>query len=154
MRPRIALMAVLAVLAALALVGGACTGSHDSGAVEVRSGDCVTCHLDDSPHTDGRRSCGDCHLDTAWLPALDGAHPEDRFPIASGPHGRFTCFECHVADSPLPSTGGMNTSCVGCHTGAHNRTKMDNKHAGQQDYAWDDANPRFCLRCHPRGRKQ
>jgi hypothetical protein len=140
------ILSLVCLLAAL----GACTRDHPpAGAVEVQSADCVACHLGDSPHDDGRTACGDCHSTTAWLPALEGAHPEDRFPIARGAHSGIECVECH--DPSLgSSSGGENTNCVRC----HDRSRADDQHQEEPGYAWDDGNAHFCLRCHPSGRAE
>lgn len=119
--------------------------------------ECVGCHRADydmSPvegHQTFPTTCADCHTTTAWSPALEGAvaHPTSRFPI-NGKHD-FACLDCH--DPALgPSTGGMNTNCVGCHTGEHTRARMDRKHNEVRDYPSGDAAPNFCLMCHPDGR--
>ncbi|MCB9618524.1 MAG: hypothetical protein H6724_03620 [Sandaracinus sp.] len=119
--------------------------------------ECVDCHRDDydaSPypgHGTFPLTCMDCHTTDGWSPALGATHPESAFPIRSGAHSRFTCFDCH--DIALgPSTGGMNTDCIGCHTGEHTRSRMDRKHDEVRDYPAGDAPPNFCLDCHPRGR--
>jgi hypothetical protein len=144
-------------VATIALVGAAaCSRTHDETRVEVTRADCVVCHRADyqavtQPQHAGvyPESCGECHVATAWHPAL-GLHPDDRFPIRGGPHLAVTCGECHD-----PARGayaaGENTSCVGCHTGEHARARVDGQHRGIPDYAFDAANPRFCLSCHPKG---
>lgn len=120
---------------------------------------CYDCHRADYEATENPshlterfpQTCDDCHRTDAWIPALDGFHPNDRFPISSGPHEKFECLSCHDADLG-PSQGGQNTDCIGCHTGAHSRAKMDDKHSEEPDYSFDENNPHFCLDCHPNGR--
>jgi hypothetical protein len=85
-----------------------------------------------------------------WIPALEGLHPEATFPIENGPHQEFKCLDCHRV-SLGASRGGQNTDCVGCHTGEHERTKMDEKHQEEPGYVFDVNNPHFCLECHPNG---
>jgi hypothetical protein len=97
------------------------------------------------------RTCDDCHRTEAWRPALDGLHPEDRFRLSAGAHRPFACQSCHDLDRGS-SRGGLNTDCVGCHTGAHSRARMDDKHSGEPDYSFDEDHPNFCLACHPDGR--
>ena len=117
---------------------------------------CVDCHradYDSSPHPGHSTfptTCADCHTTSGWTPALGGAHPEGRFPITSGPHSRFGCLDCH--DPSLgSSTGGMNTDCVGCHTGEH--ANEDSGHREVRGYpTGPDRSPHFCLDCHPNGR--
>lgn len=120
--------------------------------------DCVGCHradYDTSPyegHSTFPTTCADCHTTTAWTPALDGAHPEADFPIARGKHRGIECTQCH--DPALgPSTDGMNTDCVGCHTGEHARSRTDRQHDEVRDYPTGPAPPNFCLDCHPDGTK-
>lgn len=142
----------------------ACLDCHDvdrGPSTDGANTDCIGCHTGDhtQAETDPQHGgvpdyafelgvpnfCLRCHPDGT---APD--HPEAAFPIQSGPHG-FACGDCHVA-ALGPSTGGMNVSCIGCHTGDHARAKMDEHHLGEVDgYAWDDANPDFCRECHPRG---
>ncbi|MGE0784486.1 MAG: cytochrome c3 family protein [Sandaracinaceae bacterium] len=119
--------------------------------------DCVGCHRADydmSPypsHQTFPTTCMDCHTTTAWTPALEGAHPNDRFRISGGSHGGYECTQCHNA-SLGPSTMGMNCDCVGCHEGEHTRARMDGKHREVRGYPAGDAAPSFCLDCHPDGR--
>lgn len=120
---------------------------------------CVSCHLDDYQrstfpgHSTFSQSCEQCHGRVAWKPALNGAHPENKFPIKTGAHSRasITCTSCH---NPMlgTSAGGKNTDCVGCHTGEHTRAKMDEKHKEERDYPLGPAAPNFCLKCHPNGK--
>lgn len=125
---------------------------------------CVDCHGDEltravgstlpgiPDHTMVPRTCGDCHGTDAWVPAIGGAHPEGRFPIGSGPHQPFgsECTSCH---NPAlgSSIGGMNTDCVGCHTGEHANT--DGDHTDVAGYPTGARPPNFCLTCHPMGRR-
>ncbi len=114
---------------------------------------CVGCHradYDSSPypgHSSFPTTCSDCHSTTAWVPALEGAHPDDRFRISSGAHSGIACADCH--DPALGSSaGGMNTTCVGC----HNRAREDRRHDGERNYPVGAAPPNFCLMCHANGR--
>lgn len=142
------------------LIPAGCINQHDAQLQEVNTDDCVTCHRPDyeavvDPMHVGvfPETCGQCHTTDAWRPALEGAHPEANFPVAEGPHKSVECVECHKA-SLGPSTDGQNTDCIGCHTGEHNRAKMDDKHHEEPDYNWRDAVPNFCLECHPNGRHE
>jgi hypothetical protein len=125
------------------------------------TGTCYSCHrldyegTDNPPHVqDGYpQTCNDCHTTDMWIPALDGLHPEDRFPIGDGPHQEFECLECHKTNLGS-STDGQNTDCVGCHTGEHARQKVDEKHQEVPEYLFDVNNPHFCLECHPNGRNE
>lgn len=117
---------------------------------------CVGCHLDDydtSPypgHSSFPTTCNDCHGTKTWTPALEGAHPENAFPITRGAHAPFECTDCHDPDRG-PSAGGANTSCVGCHTGEHARASTDADHANVSNYPFNTTRVNFCLDCHPRG---
>lgn len=153
MIPRaLSLVGLAAILGALA----ACARDH-AGAVELRAEACVSCHLADYQATtmpdheaDGKPTdCATCHSTRGWTPAA-GGHPEDRFPITTGPHLR-DCLDCHKESIGPTFTGGENTDCVGCHEGAHTRDVVERTHLSYDGYAWDAANPHFCLRCHPRG---
>lgn len=121
--------------------------------------DCLTCHLEPdlvAPHAGEptyvydpatpHDPCLRCHPD-----GLKHGHPEDRFPIANGPH-QLPCADCHIRATGLPDSGGMNVTCTGCHTGQHTRARADNDHQEVSGYAWSDADPQFCRRCHPNGR--
>ncbi len=130
------------------------TFSHDS----VTSVDCVTCHITDYEQTadpvhpgNFPTTCDSCHVTSAWRPALDGIHPESAFPIENGPHEKFECTDCH--DPALgPSTDGMNTDCIGCHTGEHRESEVRDQHQEVPDFSYTPAMPNFCLECHPNGR--
>jgi hypothetical protein len=158
------------VLAAVAVLATAsCLQQHDAALVEVAQEDCYTCHRADyeragtSPSTEvgclsvtapihvGTKptTCASCHTTEAWCPALDGAHPESAFPIARGAH-EMPCLDCHVPELGS-STGGMNVSCIGCHTGEHSMARMNDKHREENDYTWQPDRPAFCRDCHPRG---
>ncbi len=148
---------VLAPVVMIALLS-ACAQQHAAGVIEVQGDeDCVSCHLADyqatiDPVHPGSKptTCGDCHMTSSWTPALDGVHPENAFPTNNGPHERVRCLECHVPELG-PSTGGMNVSCIGCHTGEHSRSRMDDKHHEEARYQWDESRPAFCRDCHARG---
>jgi hypothetical protein len=120
---------------------------------------CVGCHqsdYDSSPyqgHDNFPITCQDCHSTDAWTPAVGGTHPENAFPIQSGPHSDYQndCVSCH--DPALGSpVAGENTDCVGCHDGEHTRAKMDPKHREVRNYPSGAAPPNFCLDCHRDGR--
>jgi hypothetical protein len=138
----------------------ACTSCH-TGEPPTWAGlprECVGCHRDDydmSPypgHETFPTTCADCHSTTGWTPALEGAHPEDRFPVQNGPHQPFECTSCHDPARGT-SVAGMNTDCVGCHhEGVHSRARMDDKHREEPDYPFETTSVNFCLDCHPDGR--
>ncbi len=138
-----------------------CSGCH-TGTPAVYEGTgtlCVDCHRSDydgSPylgHDTFALSCQDCHTSSAWTPATGGNHPEDAFPIESGPHKdyRDDCVSCHNPDLGSP-VAGENADCVGCHDGDHTRAKMDAEHREENDYPTGPAPPNFCLDCHEDGR--
>jgi len=149
-------------------VSGACEVCHGgSGSADAGSGSdanwaclsnaCLSCHLaeyqSESPHPgDGVVStqCQDCHSTSNWQPE----HPEQAFPIQSGPHGGIACADCH--DTSLGAwSNGENTDCIGCHTGQHTLTRMDSVHGEVSRYFTLRSNPggpHFCLECHPDGR--
>lgn len=138
-----------------------CLQAHD-GQTEVRGEQCATCHLDDfnvtsqPPHRENAfpESCGDCHKNTGWQPALEGLHPsEPKFPLTAQPHAKIKCLDCHELGSG-PSKAGANTNCVRCHKltlavmAQHDGAKSAQGVAFQ--YSGDVKN--FCFSCHPSGR--
>jgi hypothetical protein len=125
----------------------------------VKDRECSLCHQADYDGTADPvhagtfpTTCGDCHGTIAWRPALNGEHPETAFPITEGPHKSTGCTDCHDVDRGS-SSAGMNTDCVGCHTGKHSMEKVNDQHQEVADYIFDAAMPNFCLLCHPNGRK-
>jgi Cytochrome c7 and related cytochrome c len=135
-----------------------CAGCHmgDPPVYEGTSQACVSCHREDydsSPfpgHSAFATTCQDCHSTSGWTPAT-GGHPESRFPIKREPHSKVSCAGCHNAD--LGPNGKNNADCVGCHTGEHSRSKMDEKHHEVSGYTPTTTQPSFCLKCHADGRK-
>lgn len=135
-----------------------CTDCHTVGfTAEETPDECVGCHLDDYEsrpfpgHDAFPTNCLDCHTTAGWTPAV-GGHPEAAFPIERGDHRGIDCNDCHDA-SLGPYTDGLNADCVGCHTGEHDRSRMDDKHDDVRGYPGDDRLPSFCLDCHPAGRE-
>lgn len=110
------------VLVALA---AACTETHNQSQVE---------------YTD--RTCSNCH--TVKL-----LHPEDGFPIMTGPHQGIDCADCHVFKK------GMGLNAVHCVCGGpcHTQGDMAAIHTGAAgtNYMWDPVNADFCMTCHPTG---
>lgn len=142
------------------LLGLAACHKHPDDAVQVSQGACVSCHspdyqaATDPPHVDRMPdTCGDCHSQDAWRPALEGGHPEAFFPVAEGDHAGIQCNDCHDLERG-PSADGENTDCIGCHTGDHSRAETDDEHGGVPDYRFEPEVPSFCLRCHPDGRAE
>lgn len=82
---------------------------------------------------------------------MAGVHPESEFPITRGAHAGILCTNCHDLSLGAP-TDGMNTDCIGCHTGEHSRGRVDSQHREVSGYPVGDPNPHFCLSCHPAGR--
>lgn len=127
---------------------------------DIAVGTCYGCHRTDYEASElpshlllaFPQTCDDCHRTDDWRPALDGLHPEERFPIAEGVHRPFECQSCHNLDRGS-SIRGINADCTGCHTGAHARAVMDDAHEEVFDYVFEEDNPRFCLPCHPTGRE-
>lgn len=126
--------------------------------VTVSNRECKLCHQADYDGTADPvhaglypTTCVNCHGTNAWRPAIAGEHPETAFPIANGAHEGIACTECHDPNRGA-STGGMNTNCVGCHTGEHSMNRVNNQHEGVSDYSFNAAQPNFCLTCHPNGR--
>ncbi len=158
--PEHVVLAVSCVIAALVALGaGACgtTGNiHDTS--DVRGQPCINCHSSayataksPQPHTGFSTSCNDCHSTTSWIPAA--GHPEQKFPITTGPHANagIACTDCHISALGSPS-GGANCDCVHCHLGAHTAPGIDDKHTDVGSYPGSASSPpNFCLKCHPSG---
>jgi len=146
--------------------GVRCIECHDptrGSEVDGENTDCIGCHT--GAHTEDAMAdvhggvgdyqfqsgapnfCLSCHPDGT---APD--HPDDRFPLG-GAHGGIACGDCH--DATLgPSTDGQNVNCIGCHTGAHSMSRMNEVHHEEGGYSWQPDDPDFCRRCHPRGLKE
>ena len=95
------LLLVVGVAGGAALVG-ACTGStQDHARVEVRSSDCIVCHVTDvqhalnPPHEGFPDTCGSCHGNEAWSPAAF----MHTWPL-NGAHAAIECAACHLGDPP------------------------------------------------------
>ncbi len=148
------------VLAAL-LATAACTSVNVHDTKKAQNEPCVTCHSAayqnvQTPVHVGvyPDTCDSCHNTTAWIPTTAG-HPEDKFPITTGPHANAAigCTDCHKP-SLGPSGGGANTDCIDCHIGAHTLATVDSAHAGLAGYnPASSATPHSCLAagCHPNG---
>jgi hypothetical protein len=91
--------------------------------------------------------CQQCHSPLRWKPARFPAH-EQCFPILGGPHSSFGCTDCHSSVTGLTPTGACmtgNTSCTGCHTGAHTQSRTDPEHHDVPGYQYKN---RKCYECH------
>jgi hypothetical protein len=110
--------------------------------------DCITCHQPDydAEHTGTSfpTTCIDCHTTATWSGATFD-HDALYFPIYSGKHNNKwgnDCKSCH-----LQPNNYTFFSCEGaCHE--HTQNKMDDKHRGENGYAFDFP---LCLNCHPNG---
>ena len=134
----------------------ACVQSHSQGAVALGERDCYACHASDyqgAPGHAGIRptTCASCHRLTDWKGLEAGTHPEAAFVISSGPHQALLCAECHDPGISADSTNGMNVTCIGCHTGAHDLATMQATHHDVQKFSWDATRPTFCRDCHRLG---
>jgi predicted CXXCH cytochrome family protein len=130
----------------------ACTKCHDptAGAALFEAqgdSDCFACHEDRWLVAHGQgggtpTTCENCHTRNTWT-EITFDHDSQFFPIYSGKHrGKWgSCSECHT----IPSDFSV-FNCLTCH--AHNKTKMDDKHRGENGYEYTSSG---CLDCHPRG---
>lgn len=152
-----------ALLAACGLLWLGCGGGHDERFQMVESDDCASCHLPEYVSTSqpshaalGYRAdvCASCHGSKHWRPPQSpDLHPDDAFSISTLPHGAYGCPDCHDPDLDLTSIAGINTNCVGCHTGSHTLDFMDEVHKDDPDYpTTGERSVNFCLDCHPDGR--
>ena len=141
------------VVALVALT--ACVDSHPAGKpfTTIDDNNCVGCHQADYDNTTNPAhaglyptTCADCHVSTAWRPAIAQGHPEARFAIATGAHQGVGCRTCHRPELGS-STAGANTDCISCHVQA----ESDPRHVGIADYQYRPTVRNFCLTCHPAG---
>ncbi len=127
-----------------ALIAAYCAGacgevlSDRSDHVQVRTGDCYSCHQTDyqtaaNPvHLDVMPTvCGACHSRDAWAPAGF----EHSWPIL-GAHSKLACESCHTGSPPKYT--GTPRACVGCHQ----------KDYDSSPYPGHDAFPTSCDDCH------
>jgi Cytochrome c3 len=149
-------------LCLLCLPLAACFQRHPAGQQELRGEDCYTCHRADYDATIVplhrampdiyTTTCGNCHRQTSWSPALEGKH-SDRFFIAQGAHANIPCQNCHDLESPKASQLGANTNCLICHP---DDAPLAASHKDLTffvgfPYAYQSNTPTFCLECHPQG---
>ena len=120
------------------LLHGACTaGTQDHARVEVRSADCIVCHVDDAqhalnpPHEGFPDTCGTCHSNDAWMPAAF----MHTWPL-NGAHEGLACGACHIGEPPVYE--GTPTLCVGCHQDDYDRSTFP----GHENF------PTTCENCH------
>lgn len=127
---------VVALLAS-ATAGVTCEPSRGHP-VEVRQGECATCHMPEfkaatTPIHVGRfpLSCEDCHTESDWQPSSF----EHDWPL-EGAHADAQCAGCHLGDPPVYE--GTATDCLGCHAD-------DRARATDPDHAAFAAD---CASCH------
>jgi len=113
--------------------------------------DCITCHQADYDRehagTGIPTDCLGCHTNDTFSGADFRDHDAQFFPVYAGPHaGKWDndCRTCHA----VPNDFTVFT-CFACHE--HDQPQMDDKHSGEPDYTYDNAE---CLRCHPDGRQE
>jgi hypothetical protein len=97
-----------------------------------------------SIHLDNSSDCKKCHADSQ-VHLLSTHGP---FIINSGAH-KGLCLDCHLqlrVDKPY-AVDFEQWSCIDCHE--HSKTKMDDKHNGENGYSWTNA---ACIECHPNGK--
>jgi len=140
----------------------ACFHPHPGGQQELGGGDCVSCHQTDYEatampvHRDlptvYTTTCGNCHRQSSWQPALEGQHSE-AFVISKGAHASIACQDCHDLSSPAPAKLGADTNCLGCHPDS---APLTAQHVGVTlfagtPYKYQFEIRNFCLECHPAG---
>ena len=110
-------------LGMLLFVLAACTETHSAAQVQITDRDCSNCHSGNL------------------------IHPEDAFPITTGPHMGIDCADCHI----FSKGSGLNMVHAQC-TACHFRADIDPTHIPRMDgYMWDPVNHDFCMSCHPMG---
>ena len=129
-----------------------CAQCHVGGG-NLRVVSCLGCHEHDQVLMDPVHSgmtgyswatpeCLTCH--PTGSAGRYGEHDALFFPIFSGAHAGSwnSCATCHP-----DAANKTNFTCIECHQ--HDRTRMDDKHSGEQDYTYT---PTSCMECHADGR--
>ena len=136
LRPTLAI-GLTFVLAAAA--GPACRGSEHDRVVAVGQHDCFVCHepeyvaTTEPPHPGlFEVTCGDCHGEDAWVPAVAIRH--DWFVLRFA-HAEASCTSCHTVGF---GEGDTPNTCIGCHQDDYDSARMP-PHAGY---------PTQCTDCH------
>jgi hypothetical protein len=115
-----------------------CTQCHNttfspSGAYNLKSTACVTCHLADFNGTTNPnhvqsgfpQTCEQCHSTTSWANATFN-HNTTGFPL-TGAHTTLQCNQCHnTTYSPSGAYNLKSTACVTCHLTDFNGTTNPN----------------------------
>ena len=115
-----------------------CTQCHNtnfspSGAYNLKSTACVTCHLADFNGTNNPnhvqsgfpQTCEQCHNTTSWSNATFN-HNSTGFPL-TGAHTTLQCIQCHnTTYSPNGAYNLKSTACVTCHLSDFNGTTNPN----------------------------
>jgi hypothetical protein len=114
-----------------------CTACHADQRFKGTPTRCASCHQEPAIHAGffGLR-CGDCHISSAWTPALLKTHG---FPLDHGGQGAVACLTCHTQKY-------QEYTCFGCHdhqaaeiTASHTRVGIPAAEISQ------------CDRCHVNG---
>ncbi len=121
-----------------------CNQCHINNVYQGTPRTCVGCHQDDYNGTNDpdhaasgfSTNCTECHNNNTW----QGAVFNHTFPI-QGPHN-LACNVCHTNPNNF-----QQFNCLSCHE--HNKTKMDDKHSGENGYVYASQN---CVNCHPNGK--
>lgn len=121
-------------------IRASCTSCHTTG---FESGQtpttCIGCHERDYQastfpgHDAFATTCGDCHGQDGWKPAVGGDH--DQFFPLEGKHVGVECASCHTNGY---SVGATPTACVGCHQDDYDGSP----YPGHADF------PTTCQDCH------
>jgi len=120
-----------------------CASCHAGGQFQGTPTACISCHQGDYDSTNDPNhaaagfptNCQVCHTTNGW----GGASFDHDFPL-SGPHD-VDCMQCHTNPGNYQAF-----SCLDCH--AHNKTKMDSEHQGENGYSYNSS---ACYHCHPNG---
>ena len=131
-------------------IGVKCSACHSVGPKPPSS--CDGCHMSDYQATKNPnhvaanypKACANCHTPAGWKPAKGLQH---KFPITKGKHKHVACATCHIDPD--------NYSNFSCMTGAcHPKSKMDDKHIGEDDAKGYKYEAKACLKCHPDGKEE
>lgn len=102
--------------------GVACDRCHATPAYHDADSACVSCHVDDDPHSGSLGAqCDDCHNPANWRAWRFDHDRQTSFPL-TGAHTELTCGDCH--QQSMGDIASIGDDCVSCH-------RRDDPHSGR-----------------------
>lgn len=110
---------------------------HPSGEKARAQKNCVACHKDLHAGQFPRRTCLDCHAETAFAPSRYSIKQHAAVYPLEGAHAKAPCGACHIYDEELSAVryAGTREDCAFCHKDPHagqfrvkGRTSCENCH--------------------------